>query len=165
MIRLRGSAPVARRFTPAAAPRIPAPRGRRGAPGRLERDPDRPAPQRALEPGEFGLVEFLPPVRPEAAVRGTGDRVFRDTQRGAKNRETKSKSGRSEAAVTMMPRAGMPARAFISGSKSQTSEAAGSSTSRSNRFFPVKTGVTPSARSRPGTGGMHARQARQENQG
>ena len=52
----------------------------------------------------------------------------------------------------MMPRAGIAARAFVSGSRSHTSEAVASSTSRSNRFRPIKTGVTPSARSRPGTG-------------
>ncbi len=62
----------------------------------------------------------------------------------------------------MIPRAGISARAAISGSQSQTSEAVGSSTSRSNRFFPVKTGVAPSARSRPGTGGIAQRRLGRE---
>src|SRR5208283_1483848 len=49
-----------------------------------ERDPDRAAPGRALEPGNFGFLEFLPPVRPEAAVGRTGHRILRDHRRQGK---------------------------------------------------------------------------------
>ena len=39
-------------------------------------NPDNASPGRALEPGEFGLLQFLSPVGPEAAVGRPGDRVL-----------------------------------------------------------------------------------------
>ena len=154
MIRFTGESPGRTPVTPATARRRPVPRDRRGSP-RSPVSVTFTEPPRAehWNPATSVFLSFSPQYGPRQQWAEPVTGSSGTPADGAKNREIKSTSGRSEAEVTMIPRAGRAARAAMSGSQSQTSAAVGSSTSRSNRFFPTKRGAAPSARSSPGMGG------------
>ena len=165
MIRLRGEGPGWPALTRGAAGEDLHSVASEDHPVAIHGDADGPAPGEHWNPESSVLWSFSPQYGPRQQWAEPVTGSSGTPSAGAKNRETKSTSGRSETAVTMMPRAGMAARAFMSGSRSHTSEAVASSTSRSNRFRPTKTGVAPSAWSSPGTAGPPPPTALQGNQG